>query len=198
MQSNHLIIIPTKMAESTLPKLTDLLTDIELKADQNDLNILLNAPPRDTWIKQHPFAKGVKYLPIERVEYLLTRIFIRWHVEIKSVQILANSIVTTVRLYYLDRLSNQMLWQDGVGAAPLQINSGKGAIDFNEIKSNAVMLAAPASETYAIKDAAEKIGKIFGKDLNRHDQIMYDSLSGNIIKPEKEKKLNEMFNDKTE
>lgn len=91
-----------------------------------------------------------------------------------------------------------MLWQDGVGAAPLQINSGKGAIDFNEIKSNAVMLAAPASETYAIKDAAEKIGKIFGKDLNRHDQIMYDSLSGNIIKPEKEKKLDEMFNDKTE
>jgi hypothetical protein len=198
MQSNHLIIIPTKMAESTLPKLADLLTDIELKADQNDLNILLNTPPRDTWIKQHPFAKGVKYLPIERVEYLLTRIFIRWHVEIKSVQILANSIVTTVRLYYLDRLSNQMLWQDGVGAAPLQINSGKGAIDFNEIKSNAVMLAAPASETFAIKDAAEKIGKIFGKDLNRHDQIMYDSLSGNIIKPEKEKKLNEMFNDKTE
>jgi len=193
-----LTIIPTKMAESTLPKLADLLTDIELKADQNDLNILLNAPPRDTWIKQHPFAKGVKYLPIERVEYLLTRIFIRWHVEIKSVQILANSIVTTVRLYYLDRLSNQMLWQDGVGAAPLQINSGKGAIDFNEIKSNAVMLAAPASETYAIKDAAEKIGKIFGKDLNRHDQIMYDSLSGNVIKPEKEKKLNEMFNDKTE
>ena len=198
MQSNHLTIIHTKMAESTLPKLADLLSDIELKADQNDLNILLNAPPRDTWIKQHPFAKGVKYLPIERVEYLLTRIFIRWHVEIKSVQILANSIVTTVRLYYLDRLSNQMLWQDGVGAAPLQINSGKGAIDFNEIKSNAVMLAAPASETYAIKDAAEKIGKIFGKDLNRHDQIMYDSLSGNIIKPEKEKKLEEMFNDKTE
>jgi len=186
------------MAESTLPKLADLLTDIELKADQNDLNILLNASPRDTWIKQHPFAKGVKYLPIERVEYLLTRIFIRWHVEIKSVQILANSIVTTVRLYYLDRLSNQMLWQDGVGAAPLQINSGKGAIDFNEIKSNAVMLAAPASETYAIKDSAEKICKIFGKDLNRHDQIMYDSLSGNIIKPEKEKKLDEMFNDKTE
>lgn len=198
MQSNHLTIIPTKMAESTLPKLADLLTDVELKADQNDLNILLNAPPKDGWIKQHPFAKGVKYLPIERVEYLLTRIFIRWHVEIKNVQILANSIVTTVRLYYLDRLSNQMLWQDGVGAAPLQINQGKGAIEFNEIKSNAVMLAAPASETYAIKDAAEKIGKIFGKDLNRHDQIMYDSLSGSIIKPEKEKKLNEMFNDKTE
>lgn len=198
MQSNHLTIIPTKMAESTLPKLADLLADVELKADQNDLNILLNAPPKDGWIKQHPFAKGVKYLPIERVEYLLTRIFIRWHVEIKNVQILANSIVTTVRLYYLDRLSNQMLWQDGVGAAPLQINQGKGAIEFNEIKSNAVMLAAPASETYAIKDAAEKIGKIFGKDLNRHDQIMYDSLSGNIIKPEKEKKLDEMFNDKTE
>jgi len=27
-----------------------------------------------------------------------------------------------------------------------------------------------------VKDAAEKLGKLFGKDLNRADQIMYDSL----------------------
>lgn len=178
-----------------LPLLDDLLNDKETKADQNDLNILLNVPPKETWIKQHPFAKGVKYLPIERVEYLLTRLFIRWNVEIKSNQILANSVCVTIRLYYQDRLSDQMLWQDGIGAAPLQINQGKGAIEFNEIKSNAVMLAAPAAESYAIKDAAEKIGKIFGKDLNRHDQIMYDSMAGIVQKPEKEEKLKEMFDE---
>jgi hypothetical protein len=28
-----------------------------------------------------------------------------------------------------------------------------------------------------VKDAAEKIGKIFGKDLNRADQILYDDLA---------------------
>ena len=38
------------------------------------------------------------------------------------------------------------------------------------------MKAAPAAESYAIKDAAEKLGKIFGKDLNRKDVIGYESL----------------------
>jgi hypothetical protein len=183
------------METKNLPSLNDLINDIELKADQNDLNVLLNAPPKESWIKSHPFAKGVKYIPIERVEYLLTRLFIRWNVEIKQTQILANSVCVTVRLYYQDRLSDKMLWQDGIGAVPLQINSGKGAIEFNEIKSNAVMLAAPAAESYAIKDAAEKIGKIFGKDLNRHDQIMYDSMAGVIQRPNNEEKLKEMFDE---
>jgi len=38
------------------------------------------------------------------------------------------------------------------------------------------MKAAPAAESYAVKDAAEKIGKLFGKDMNRADKIMYDTL----------------------
>jgi len=33
--------------------------------------------------------------------------------------------------------------------------------------------SAPAAESYAFKDAAEKFGKIFGKDINRKDNITY-------------------------
>ena len=173
-----------------LPTLQDLRSDIELKADQNALNVLLNAEPPKDWVKEHPMFKKVRYLPIERVEYLLTRIFLKWNVEIKSVQVIANSVVTTIRLYYQDPMSDQMLWQDGVGAAPLQTDKGAGAVDFNAIKSDAVMKAAPAAESYAIKDAAEKIGKLFGKDLNRADKIMYDSLLDLV---QKERKLEEIF-----
>ena len=175
-----------------LPTLQDLRSDIELKADQNALNVLLNAEPPKDWVKEHPMFKKVRYLPIERVEYLLTRIFLKWNVEIKSVQVIANSVVTTIRLYYQDPMSDQMLWQDGIGAAPLQTDKGAGAVDFNAIKSDAVMKAAPAAESYAIKDAAEKIGKLFGKDLNRADKIMYDSLLDLV---QKERKLEEIFND---
>jgi len=38
------------------------------------------------------------------------------------------------------------------------------------------MKAAPASKSFAVKDAAEQIGRLFGRDLNRPDQISYDSL----------------------
>jgi hypothetical protein len=177
-----------------LPTLQDLRSDIELKADQNALNVLLNAEPPKEWIKEHPMFKKVRYLPIERVEYLLTRIFLKWNVEVKAVQVIANSVVTTIRLYYQDPMSDQMLWQDGIGAAPLQTDKGAGAVDFNAIKSDAVMKAAPAAESYAVKDAAEKIGKLFGKDLNRADKIMYDSLLDLV---QKERKLEEIFEETT-
>lgn len=163
-----------------LPKYEDLIKgDIELKQTQNDLNILLNRPPAPEWVKQHPMFKKVRYIPIERIESLLTVLFIRWHVEIRQVQTIANSVVVTVRLYYLDITSDKEieLWQDGVGAAPIQTDSGAGAMEWDKTKNDAVMKAVPAAESYAVKDAAEKIGKIFGKDLNRADQIMYDTLT---------------------
>lgn len=179
-----------------LPKLADLIGgDIELKSDQNDLNVLLNANPPKAWVKEHPIAKGVKYIPIERIEFMLTRLFFLWRVDVKAIQLLANSVVVTVRLYYLDRFSDEYLWQDGIGAAPLQTDKGAGAIEFDKIKNDAVMKAAPAAESYAVKDAAEKIGKLFGKDLNRADQIMYESMVGTV--QSKEKDHSKLFENET-
>jgi hypothetical protein len=177
--------------KTKLPALKDLYSgDLSLKQGQNELNILLNQPPNKTWVKEHPIAKGVKYIPIERVEYLLTRLFIKWRVEIKQLQIIANSCVVTVRLHYQNIEDNEWSWQDGIGAAPLQTDKGAGAIEFDKIKNDAVMKAAPAAESYAVKDAAEKIGKIFGKDLNRKDVIGYEALEGTI--PEDKVTLNQL------
>jgi len=175
------------MAETKrqLPALADLYDgDLELKDDQNKLNILLNQPPKPSWIKDHPFAKGVKYIPIGRIEYLLTRLFIKWWIEIKSIQTIANSCVVTIRLHYQNVENNEWSCQDGIGAAPIQTEKDSGAMDWNKVRTDSVMKAAPAAESYAIKDAAEKIGKIFGKDLNRKDEIIYDTLAS-IVPDEK-------------
>ena len=172
------------MKTENLPDIAELYGDIELKQDANKLNILLNQPPAKAWIRLHPMATKkvggqfvpIEYIPIERIEWLLTRIFTRWNVEVRSIQQIANSVCVVVRLYYLDVLSNEMLWQDGIGAAPLQTDQGAGATDWNAIKSASVQIGAPAAESYAVKDAAEKIGKLFGKDINRADAIGYDNL----------------------
>lgn len=173
-----------------LPTIQDLYGDVEINEKENALNVLLNQPPKKEWLKDHPFAKReekddqgnkkkvpIKYIPVERVEWLLTRLFIKWKVEIKEVKLIANSVSVTVRLHYKSIVTGEWDWMDGTGAVPLQTDEGKGAIDFNFIKSAAVMIAAPAAESFAEKDAAEKIGKIFGRDMNRADQISYDSLS---------------------
>lgn len=174
-----------------LPAIQDLYEekDVELLKKENDLNVLLNQQPLESWIKQHPIATKqvpdgqggrktvpLAYIPIERIEWLLTRIFINWRVEVKDLKLIGNSIVCTVRLHYQSVTDGEWIWQDGIGASPLQTDKGAGAIEFDKLKNSAVMIAAPAAESYAVKDAAEKIGKLFGKDLNRADQVLYDSL----------------------
>jgi recombination DNA repair RAD52 pathway protein len=156
-----------------VPTLSELYGDKQAMIKQNELNLILNSEPKAEWVKIHPMTKQ-KYLPIERVEYLLTVIFGSWYVEIKEIKVLANSVVTTVRVYVKNPLTGEMQFQDGVGAMPIQIKKDSGsAIDFANMKSNAIQLGAPASESYAIKDACEKFGKIFGKDINRKDSIDY-------------------------
>ena len=184
----------TTPAVRQLPTYNELVSgDIDKKNSQTGINILLNQDPPKEWLKDHPMAKGVKYIPIQRVEYMLTSIFKKWNVEIRQVQVIANSVVVTVRLYYQDVLSDEILWQDGIGASPIQTDKGAGAMDWNHTKNDAVMKAAPAAESYAVKDAAEKIGKLFGKDMNRADRIMYDTLP-TIEKRDKLEDLNVELN----
>jgi len=180
------------MEKKNLPKLNELYTGkIDVKRE-NDLNILLNHEPKKEWVKSHPMVSNAKYIPIEVIEYLLTSIFIRWHVEVKNIQVIANSVVVTVRLFYQSPIDSELRFQDGIGASPMQTAKDASATDFSQIKSGAVMMAAPAAESYAIKDAAEKLGKLFGKDLNRKDAFGYDSL-GNKFDMASGEQLNYIF-----
>jgi hypothetical protein len=83
-------------------------------------------------------------------------------------------------LHYQNIENNDWSWQDGIGAAPIQTEKNAGAMDWDKVRTDSVMKAAPAAETYAVKDAAEKIGNLFGKDMNRKEDIIYDSLIGMI------------------
>lgn len=150
-----------------LPDINSLYANVELAAKNNDLNILLNQEPRPEWIQVNTRANNTRYIPVHIIEYLLTSIYTKWRVEIKSFSIIANSVVVAVRLYVLDPITNEWDWQDGIGASPIQTDKDASPTDLTKIKSAGVQMAAPAAETYAFKDAAEKLGKIFGKDMNR-------------------------------
>ena len=161
------------MKRTNLPALVDLYSDKAAMVKQNELNIILNAEPKADWVRIHPMTKQ-KYLPIERIEYLLTMIFGSWNVEVREIKLIANSVVATIRLHVKNPLTGEPEYQDGIGAMPIQINKdSKSAIAFEQMKSNAIQLGAPAAESYAVKDAAEKFGKIFGKDINRKNSVDY-------------------------
>lgn len=159
-----------------LPTLQELLVENEDSLKQNALTVLLNQDPPAKWLVQHPMIRDYRYIPIEKIEYLLTRIFGNWNVEIRGTQIVANSVVVTVRLHVNNPINGEPMWQDGIGAAPIQTDKGAGATDWNAVKTDGVQKAAPAAETYAIKDAAEKFGKIFGRDVSRKGSMNYTDL----------------------
>jgi hypothetical protein len=199
------------MSEETrnLPTIQEIEKgELSLPGKLNALNVLLNQNPPKAWIKQNKFADNAEYVPIDKIEFMLTRIFTDWFFEIKEVKLIGNSVEVNGTLYYkpiIDELSDKIteleksgkqeillvelykikysrkredwyLKQDGTGAKNLQVEKGEKASDFDKIKSYSVSIAAPIAKSLAIKDAADEIGRVFGKDLNRKDIVGYDSL----------------------
>ena len=168
--------------ENKLVLIEDLYNgDLALISQKNQLNVLLNQPPKEIWLKEHPMVAGVKYLPVGKVEFLLTAIFQEWKVEVKNITTIANSVVVTVRVHYKNPVTQEWSWQDGVGAAVISTKKGAAAMDWNNVNTMSVMQAVPAAKSYAKKDAAEELGKIFGKDINRKEQNDYSVLQGKFV-----------------
>lgn len=162
-----------------LPSLADLHRDPQEAFKNDQLKTLLNQPPSESWLKVHPLTKS-KYLPIDKVEYLLDVIFQKWRVEVKQVQVILNAIQVTVRLHYIDPIMGEWTFHDGVGAKSVQVDSGARPSDLSSIKDSAVMQAVPTAKSEAIKDAADHIGKLFGRDLNRKDIIEFVGKYNNV------------------
>lgn len=159
---------------SNLPKIKDIYLD-KLTVQKDDVFVtLMNQPPQPKWVKEHPFIKGYKYLPIERVEYLLKTIFKRYRIEITGQGQSFNGVWVTVRVHYLHPITNEWDFHDGIGASQLQTSKGTSPADLGNINNGALSMAFPNAKTIAIKDACDHFGKLFGADLNRKDVISYE------------------------
>ncbi|MCG9971030.1 hypothetical protein [Christiangramia crocea] len=133
---------------------------------------LVNTAPRKTWIKTNKFSQNAKYLPIGIVEELLSGIFPFWQVEQHGEpKILGNSIVISVHLKVFNPLLGQWQSYAGVGAVPIELKGGSDPTDFTQMNSKAMHKNVPAALSFAVNNAAKKIGKLFGSHLNRNETI---------------------------
>lgn len=166
-----------------IPKLQDLINEDKMQSmiKQDDFNTLINSPVPKNWVKEHPFAKikvngrdvPLPYIPVHKVKWLLKRIYLKYRWEIKSCTQQLNSMVVVGTLTVTNPVTGEIESQDGVGAATIQLNAGATQGDLSSIKPNAIMLAAPAAESYALKNAAEKFGDIFGGNIYDVDSTQY-------------------------
>lgn len=176
--------------ENKLPTLAELTGDIELAYKNDALNALLNAQPPKAWVKEHPYIKGYKYLPIDKIELLLRKIFKEYRIEITGQGTAFNGVWVTVRVHFKSPLTGQWSFHDGIGAAQLQTAKGTSPADLANINNGALSMAFPIAKTVAIKDAADMFGNLFGANLNRKDIVEFTpdkNLTEAFIKSNKEK-----------
>lgn len=176
----------------TLPTIQDLHEENALVSYKNDqLNLLLNQEPKKEWVKEHPYVKGHKYIPIDKVEFMLRKIFKKYSIEITGQGTSFNGVWVTVRVHYYHPTENCMMFHDGIGAMQLQTAKGTSPADLVNINNGALSMAYPIAKTLAIKDACDHFGKLFGCDLNRKDTMAF-KVDANPL--ELEERLVSLFN----
>lgn len=168
--------ITTQQNQVSIKPPSDLLAQlyddsVEMLGRIESLNFILNQPPKQEWVKEHPFINGWKYIPIERVESLLRKIFKKTKIEILREGTSFNGVYVVVRVWYFDPASNEMSFHDGIGAMQLQTKKGTSPADLSNINNGAISMAFPIAKSLAVKDATDHLGKLFGADLNRKDII---------------------------
>jgi len=182
---------------NSLPTIQELYKNTELAINQEAFNHYLNQQPPSAWVKVHPFISGYRYLPIDKVEFLLRKFFKSYKIEVVKTGMLLNSVEVTVRVHYLDPITEQWMYHDGVGAEELQTkkDSGNLQIDMSNINKGAVKMALPIAKTIAIKDACDHFGEIFGSSLNRKDVYAFsvDEKLTDVAKAKEEKRVEKLI-----
>lgn len=187
-----------KENKPNLPSVQDLELAPKEAFKHDQFKLILNATIPEKWIKKHPFAKNkngpIPYLPIDKVEFLLDRIFQQWKVEVIDYKQLFNSVSCHIRLHYLNPISGVWEFHDGLGAVEIQTKKGASPSDLSAINTSAVQKALPASKSYAIKDAAEHLGDLFGRNLNRAESVQFKASRNDLVYDIKT--LEELFKEK--
>lgn len=157
--------------------LNNLPAELREKA-KNALSVknILNIQPPKGWINKHPIG-GFEYISIDKIEMLLDTLFKKWEVTVMSYNVIANSVAVHIRLR-VETYDNEVITHDGLGAAPIHTEKGASPVDHTKILTDSVMKALPAAKSFAIKDAAEHLGEIFGRNIGRKNVM---NITGNIV-----------------
>ena len=177
--------------KNQLPTLAELTHDVELSYKNDAFNLLLSQQPPAIWVKKHPYIRDYNYLPIDKVEHLLKKIFKQYRIEITNQGTSFNGVWVTVRVHFLNPTNNEWSYHDGIGACQLQTKKDTSPADLANINNGALQMAFPIAKTIAIKDACDMFGNLFGANLNRRDTIEFkvDENTLNFIKSNKEKNI---------
>lgn len=146
----------------------------------NEVNALqsfqksLSAKPKKV-VTEQIGGQTFQHVPISVIENNLKKYFFGlYKIEIVNYNMIVNEICVHVRISVFHPILKEWLSYDGLSAVPVQQDAGSKVNQFMETKKkDALHKNLPAAYAFAVKNAAKKIGAIFGADLNRKHEDSY-------------------------
>lgn len=146
----------------------------------------LSKYPNQDEFKKTPDNKAF-YLPIDFVETSLDELFYgMWETINFRTQVISNEVTASIELRVLHPISK--IWITRTGSASIQIMVDKApenvtgqeknrwALDIQNKKPNALDMGIPKLKADCIKNAAQSLGNIFGRNINRTNRDVYQPI----------------------
>lgn len=138
---------------------------------------ILNTDPPKSSIQKTPDGRA-DTMPISFVEAKLDEVYLRqWGAEDIHVQQIANEVLVWLTLWVIDPQTKTRITRPGFSAVQIMVDKAPDgmhgpdknawALNMQNKKPNALYLAFPKAKSLAIKNAAQSLGIIFGRNLNR-------------------------------
>jgi len=158
-------------------------------SDLDQFTARLNREPNEREVESD--RSGAKYLPISFVQTTLDELFLGlWSWVVKQYQVIANEITIHGDLRFFHHVARVWLTRSGVASAIIRQRKDADLTDIGAKIKDSLVMDLPHAEADALKSAARKIGKIFGRDLNRKfvDQYQRSEFSDEEVNAQKEVK----------
>lgn len=141
---------------------------------QNFITILNRNPTAG--VEKTPDGKAWS-LGISHIETTLDELFFGlWSTENFKWAVIANEVVGTIDLIVTHPVTGKEIRRSGAAAIIIQVNKGANALDVSAKKTNALDLGFPKLKAECLKNAAQSLGKLFGRDLNRTNVDTYNPI----------------------
>lgn len=165
----------------------DFGNDEKLRLLLQDFQAKLNKEPDPREFDKTPDGRA-DYLPISFVEMTLDELFLGlWSTENFKWSAITNEVQGSLELVVIHPITRTQIRRTGAGSIVIMVDSltqedkdrmskqdrNLFALNPQNKKPNALDLAFPKLKAECIKNAAQSLGKIFGRDINRKNKDVF-------------------------
>lgn len=154
---------------------TELYSDRErFKLLLQDFQRRLNTEPDPREFQDTPDGRA-KTLPISFVQMTLDEIYLgQWEISEPTFQQIFNEVVGCAVLTVIHPVTDRPIRRTGWASVVITQDKDAAMAEFNTTKKkNALDLAFPKLGAEILKNAAQSLGKIFGRDINRKHRDVF-------------------------